>query len=713
MAWVTAGLKTRQIRLSIRSKLLIISAVLLVVPWMGVNYIQDMEDFLRVNQEAELLDRAKVVAAVLQGQPEVFRPRSVTLDLEPVKPVSHIYVRPLKTAVLLDGYMDDWLNYEDRARLVVSENTSSLKYRYYIGTYGKYLYAMFEVNDDQRIYRRTGSLSVEDSDHLKIVLTDRENKLHHYIITTISPGWVNAYRVEKTSGGWSAIAPELRIKGEWQETTAGYNLEIRIPLSLLGDKLGFFIADVDNKSTRKVERTAGSSSSLDNPGTIVIPSASLEGVLKRIARPASRTWVIDRQYRVLAVEDNLKQSVEYQTKDKQDYVSKVVRFIYTLLLKQPTHTFKDTRSAVSMFHGKAVQSALQGKPSVSWRNTPDDRVRIITASYPVMRDGKAIGAIAIEETSNAILLLQNRAMEILINLSVISFFITVIVLLGYASMLSIRIRRLRDQAENSISQDGKVSNSIRPSRSSDEIGDLSRSYADVLSRLAEYNRYLETMASKLSHELRTPITVVSSSLENLQNISDEKDKQTYIDRASEGMSRLSDILTRMSEATRLEQTLQSEVLQHIDICKLIENCVDAYRIANETVQINFENKNVEICELTIAPDLIAQMLDKIVSNAIEFHQQDTSVDIVMLASANSINLIISNTGPILPEKMEENLFESMVSVRAKRDSQPHLGLGLYIARMIVEFHQGIIEARNRQDESGVEIEISLPLDRKA
>lgn len=709
MAWVIAGLKTRQIRLSIRSKLLIISAVLLVVPWMGVNYIQDMENFLRANQEADLLDRAKVVAAVLQGQPEVFRSRSVIADADPVKPVSHIYVRPLKTTILLDGYMDDWLNYEDRARLVVSENPASLKYKYYIGTSGKYLYAMFKVNDDSRIYRRANSLGVEDNDHLKIALTDRENRLKHYIITTISPGWVNAYRVEEVDDGWQAVAPELRIKGEWTETLDGYNLEIRLPLSLLGDKLGFYIADVDNESTRQINHIVGSSLSIHNPGTIVIPSASIEGVLKRIARPASRTWVIDRQYRVLAVEDNLKQSVKYLEAEKQDYLSQAVRFIYTVLLKQPTHVFKDTRSAVSMFHGKAVQSALQGEASVSWRNTPDDRVRIITASYPVIRDGKTIGAIAIEETSNAILLLQNRAMEILINLSVISFFITVLVLLGYASMLSIRIRRLRDQAENSISQDGKVSNNIIPSKSGDEIGDLSRSYADVLSRLAEYNRYLETMASKLSHELRTPITIVSSSLENLQNVTAEQEKQIYIDRARDGMARLSDILTRMSEATRLEQTLQSEVMQSIDICKLIENCITGYRMANKSVEINFKNKIENTCELIVAPELIAQMLDKVVSNAIEFHQQETPINIMLSKVANTITISVSNAGPLLPAEMEENLFESMVSVRSKRDEQPHLGLGLYIVRMIVEFHKGAVMARNRDDNSGVEIEISLPV----
>ena len=95
------------------------------------------------------------------------------------------------------------------------------------------------------------------------------------------------------------------------------------------------------------------------------------------------------------------------------------------------------------------------------------------------------------------------------------------------------------------------------SSAGDEVGDLSRSFSRLLGRLAQHHGYLETMASRLSHELRTPIAVVRSSLENLQLDPLPEQSQAYIERANAGLTRLTRILSRMSEATRMEQALAS------------------------------------------------------------------------------------------------------------------------------------------------------------
>lgn len=108
------------------------------------------------------------------------------------------------------------------------------------------------------------------------------------------------------------------------------------------------------------------------------------------------------------------------------------------------------------------------------------------------------------------------------------------------------------------------------------------------------------------------------------------------------------------------------------------------------------------------PDLMAQMLDKLVSNAIDFHSADTPIVLKLDTDGRQVTLLVSNSGPVLPDEMQGNLFESMVSIRTQKGEQPHLGLGLYIVRLIVEFHQGRVTARNRDDNSGVEFLISLP-----
>jgi len=722
---------------------LLISAVLIVVPWVGVQYIQDMENFLRANQENNLLGRAQIVAAVLEAQEEVFQKQifkaglpGVTDDVrKSVSQNAHVYVRPLQSPVQLDGYLDDWVNYKNRVQQVVSDDPASAEYKSYIGAYSKYLYLMLEVVDDSIVYRKPDNLRLDESDHLKVIIKDRSGNINNYIITTQSQGWVNAHRMEMRDDEWVSVAPELRIKGEWLETSKGYNVEVRIPLSLIGNNLSFFIADVDNSDTAQIAHLIGSTNSPDELGTIIIPSIEVESMLNRVVRPASRTWVLDRQYRVLAVAGSLRQQIDYSKSsagdnssndvaktavveensgqdepmlDNQGVISQLIRVFYQILLKQPTQNFEDELSSVSYLEDKTIQSALKGVPAISWRDTPDKRLRILTASYPVLKQGEAIGAIAIEETSNSILILQNRAMEILINLSVMTFVITVVVLLSYASRLSVRIRRLRDQAEQAITSEGRITNLIKGSNAADEIGDLSRSFSDMLARLGEYNRYLETMAGKLSHELRTPVTVVRSSLENLEYAKTDEARATYIQRASEGMERLSDILTRMSEATRLEQTLQAETCEQINFSQLIENCTAAYRLAYPGIEFDLKIDGSGQNLLTASPELLAQMLDKLVSNAVDFHTPQTPVQLHIVETDINIELRVINQGELLPEHMQENLFESMVSVRKKRGSKPHLGLGLYIVRMIVEFHNGNVMAKNTQNQNGVEIRVILP-----
>ena len=107
------------------------------------------------------------------------------------------------------------------------------------------------------------------------------------------------------------------------------------------------------------------------------------------------------------------------------------------------------------------------------------------------------------------------------------------------------------------------------STSKDEIGDLTRSFSQMLQRLGHYNHYLENMSSRLSHELRTPITVVRSSLEHVQ-LTAKDEQQKYIERAQNGLQRLHTILNNMTEASRLEATLKHEQLHLFDLSRCRE-----------------------------------------------------------------------------------------------------------------------------------------------
>ena len=104
------------------------------------------------------------------------------------------------------------------------------------------------------------------------------------------------------------------------------------------------------------------------------------------------------------------------------------------------------------------------------------------------------------------------------------------------------------------------------------------------------------------------------------------------------------------------------------------------------------------------------MLDKLAANAVDFATGDDQVELTLAREQGTAVLRVSNRGPLLPGGMKERLFDSLVSVRKSAPGdEPHLGLGLYIVRLIAEFHGGRATAMDRPDASGVVFEVRLPL----
>jgi signal transduction histidine kinase len=287
--------------------------------------------------------------------------------------------------------------------------------------------------------------------------------------------------------------------------------------------------------------------------------------------------------------------------------------------------------------------------------------------------------------------------------------IVVLGLFFFASRISSRIRGLRNQAEAIIDDTGRVQNTIVPSGNSDEIGDLSRSFSSIVERLKQYTNYLENMSSRLSHELRTPVTVVRSSIENLGLTENNEESAVYIERAEEGINRLNLFLTNMSEATRLEQMLQTSEKEKIDLVEVITGCVEGYKLAYPESNFELDTLNYTI-HVDGVPEYIAQLLDKLVANAVEFSYPDQPITVYCRALRDHAVIKVFNAGPFLPDEMKDRLFDSMISVRPQeKQRQPHLGMGLHIARLISDFHGGQIRAENRQDRNGVTVTVVIPL----
>ena len=734
-----ANSKRLKLRFGLRSKLLLLSSFLFVIPWFGYQYVWEMEKYLRFGQEQTLVGTARALATALHERENLFNNQASFLPN--VEQGKDLYGYKLTEAVNLDGLSNDWPDFNQRTHFynqqqqLFANEPLSLNFKASVGKYNNYLYLFFQVVDNRLIFRGENTRSITNNDHLALSFSDTNNKLNRFIISNKKSGWISAFAL--TDDDTAIPAPAPQIQGHWLPTPQGYNVELRVPLDNLGDNIAFAFFDVDKTNSEAVSAIGSTDPSKEESlGTIVVPSPEIERIVKGMRYTNSSIWVVDQHHRVLASAGSLNSASgvwharEKQPKEEEknsfwyQFKQQFLLPLYYKILTKPSTDFIDQLYDAQHLQGSHIVNALSGKSTSQWRLTTDKKALVLSAAYPIFINNKVKGAVIVEETTNGIRSLRNRALEKLFTVILAIMSLGALTFILFASRISSRIRQLSSQAELAIDKQGRIIGQMQASNSNDEIGDLSRSFTTAVNRLSEYNHYLENMSSRLSHELRTPIAVVKTSLDNLSLLEtkqnqEDKSNNPYIERAQTGIKTLNLILTNMSEATRLEQMLSSTEKIDFDLHQVVKGCISGYQQIYPTVTFNLnldvKALNASTFLLHGSPEHIVQLLDKVVSNGVEF-SQDNIITIELQKSSNKHNaeLLISNNGILLPEQLRESLFDSMVSLRDEnqkaQDKQvvPHLGLGLYISRLICQFHQGNISAYNHQNPAGVTVHISLP-----
>lgn len=450
-------------------------------------------------------------------------------------------------------------------------------------------------------------------------------------------------------------------------------------------------------------------------GAAYQPSPDIERTLELLGRSASRIWVVDAASRVRGLSGSLKRSQSLSADNTVESDRPLSRALVRLL-RLPVGDARDDPELGKRAVMSQVDRALIGAPSAMWRFTRDRQGVVLSAAQPIWAGDDIVGAVVVEETTGAIQLLKLEALENLLTITLIVFLGGFVTLILFAWRLAARVRQLGRAADAAIDAQGRIRGDLEPLDAADELGELSRNLAATVRRLKDYNQHLESLSARLSHELRTPVAVVRSSLDNLKLHPVTPDTAVYIERADTGVRRLSTLISRLSEATQLERFLQGAEREVFDPGEVVSGCVAGYRAAFPTRIFAFENHAQGIA-LRGVPDAIAQLLDKLVANAIDFQLPDTPIEIRLSRAGRYLVLGVSNQGPPLPEG-STTLFSSMVSLRPNATTQAgdayasgtetgdavgHLGIGLYIVRLIAEFHGGFPEASNRADGRGVEM----------
>ncbi len=275
----------------------------------------------------------------------------------------------------------------------------------------------------------------------------------------------------------------------------------------------------------------------------------------------------------------------------------------------------------------------------------------------------------------------------------------------YDRFLKLRIKKLSFAVSNLIGPKGEVEYYLPRKVPDDEIGKLSKNLSKVFSRLRSQREYLSTIGSKLSHELRTPLAIINTTIEN--NTNTESLKETDRSKILDATKRIDFILSKMSEANRLEDFIDNSSRNTFNLYDFYFNYFNAFsEIHTNLFNLEFKKAEDSNNQFYGSQDLLAQALDKITENAIDFCS-NPPIQVSVTQNAHLLKLCISNQGPQIAEFDLANIFLPLFSTRKHRTST-NLGLGLYMAKSIISSHHGELRVFNHS--KGVQAEVIFVLD---
>ncbi|VAW43886.1 putative sensor histidine kinase [hydrothermal vent metagenome] len=362
-----------------------------------------------------------------------------------------------------------------------------------------------------------------------------------------------------------------------------------------------------------------------------------------------------------------------------------------------------------------IQHAFQGKTIQQYRMDDKNRPISLMAATPLRFNNRVIGTLVLEERMETLFSASLNYFYRMVGIGSIIFLIVIIGALIHTASLSNRILRLDNDVKKMFNFKGRLTDLEFPDKMNmyyqDELSDLRHHIHEMLKQLAAYERYLKQLPKTLRHELHNPMNRLAMALSLLEN----DVQHTQLDYAQHALAQLKLIIAALSEATSIEDSLKRQTPEPFPIGLMLghymQNNIDLHPEWN----LKYINGLSE--EIMVLGDgfMVEQLMDKLISNAKDFSDHQIPITITSeLNEQQTVVIQVENSGTLLPEGYDQHIFEGMTSIREfNQDDHAHLGLGLYIAKLITDYHHGQIYAENfyeyhGQPIEGVRFTIELP-----
>ena len=247
----------------------------------------------------------------------------------------------------------------------------------------------------------------------------------------------------------------------------------------------------------------------------------------------------------------------------------------------------------------------------------------------------------------------------------------------------------------------------------DEIGKLTVSIDEMTKELQQRTNRAETFSNDLAHEIRNPLASLKSASELLDKTTEKSESEKLLKIINHDVERIERLITDYSQMLKDEASLSREKMSKVNLIEIINSVAEDFK-----QDLNNQNKKIKIKVIDKIDtkngyfifgisNRLEQVIANLLDNSISFSQNNQTIEIGLKETLNNVLMTIKDEGPGFPETSPQKIFKRFYSNRPKNFGK-HSGLGLNIVKNIVELHNGTIEASNRLNTNGAQVEVILP-----
>ncbi|MFO1247783.1 MAG: stimulus-sensing domain-containing protein [Alphaproteobacteria bacterium] len=363
-----------------------------------------------------------------------------------------------------------------------------------------------------------------------------------------------------------------------------------------------------------------------------------------------------------------------------------------------------------------VRTALTGATGTAER--VDDRNQLrLSVAVPVQRFRAIYGVLFLNTERGDINDIVRAERLTLFEVFLVAFLVMLFSSLYLAGTIAEPVKRLAAAADRVRFGLGGRSDIPNFPERTDEIGDLADSLRSMTGGLYDRIDAIESFAADVAHELKNPLTSLASAVEMFSRAKDEESRARLLGIVRGDIKRIDRLITDISDASRLDAELSREVKEPVFLSRLLATIIEIYRMTDHAAGsgVQFElNDQLPANAIVLGKDeRLGQVFRNLIDNAASFSPPGGKVIVTAVRNDIVARITVEDEGPGIPPENLESIFERFYTERPGENFGRNSGLGLSIARQIIDGAGGRIYAENRSPDgaqgAGARLVVELPL----